>query len=51
MQTAIIVEENAGIVQLSYASDALLASTTKRTIIWSFRNEKISQVGEKERKT
>jgi hypothetical protein len=51
LQTAIIVTENGSVVQLCYAEDALLISTTKRTVLWLFQNETLIQVGEKERKT
>ena len=51
LQTAIIVNEDCSVVQLSYAEDALLISTMKRTVLWSFQTEMAVQIGEKERKT
>ena len=51
LQTAIIVTEDGSVVQLCYGEDALLISTIKRTVLWSFHNEILVRVGEKERKT
>lgn len=50
-QTALILQEPSSVVQLSYSWNALLISTEKRTILWDFRHEKITQVGQKERKS
>ena len=45
-----ILQEPSPIVQLSYSWDALLISSEKRTIVWDFLKEKVTQVGQKERK-
>ena len=45
-----ILHEPSPIVQLSYSWDALLVSSEKRTIVWDFLKEKVTQVGQKERK-
>ena len=49
-QTALIMHEPSPIVQLSYSWTTLLISTEKRSILWDFHSENISQVGQKERK-
>ena len=45
-----ILQEASPIVQLSYSWDALLISSEKRTVLWDFHSEKVTQVGQKERK-
>lgn len=50
-QTAMSLQEPSPIVQLSFSWSSLLISSEKRTILWDFRNEKVIQVGQKERKS
>lgn len=49
-QTAMMLQELSPIVQLSYSWEALLISSEKRTVLWDFHTEKVTQVGQKERK-
>ncbi|PFX19161.1 tectonin beta-propeller repeat-containing protein 2-like [Stylophora pistillata] len=50
-QTAMMFQEASPIVQLSYSWEALLISSEKRTVLWNFSNEQITQIGQKERKS
>lgn len=49
-QTAMMFQETSPIVQLSYSWEALLISSRKRTVLWNFGNEQVTQIGQKERK-
>ena len=49
-QTAMMFQEASPIVQLSYSWEALLISSRKRTVLWNFGNEQVTQIGQKERK-
>lgn len=49
-QTAVMFTEESPVVQLSYSSVALLASTQKRSVISKYTEEEPTQIGQKERK-